>query len=100
MLPCGVVDSGSALPLVYDYKVNTVDNESSRNSAGNKIQLCALLESHQKVKTERQHLEQGININITSGEQMDVLKYNKLRRTSTTCVAFRPGVHDLNLIVG
>lgn len=69
--------------MVYDYKVNTVDNESSRNSTRSKIQLlCALLESHQKVKTERQYLEQGININIPSEEQIEVLKYRKLRRTS------------------
>lgn len=77
----------------------TVDNESARDSMRNKIQLYALLESHQKVKTERQHFGQVINITVTNEKQMDILKSDPLRRTILAYVVVQPSMHHLNLII-
>lgn len=74
------------------------DNESARDSMRNKIQLYAFLESHQKVKTERQHFGQVINITVTNEKQMDILKSDPLR-TSLAYVVFQPSTHHLNLII-
>lgn len=75
---------GQHRPWFMVIKWIAVDDESSRNSTRNKIQLYALLELHQKVKPKRQHLEHAININITHEKQTDVLKYGKLRRANIT----------------
>lgn len=85
-------------PWFMVIKRTAVDKESSRNSVRNKIQLYALLESHQKVKTERQHFGQVINITITNEKQMDILKSDPLR-TPLAYVVFQPSTHHLNLII-
>lgn len=58
-----------------------VDNESFRNSAGNKIQLYGLLVTR-KVKAKRHHLQRVVSVSIAHKEPEDLRKCDKLRRTA------------------